>query len=77
MKLKNTKTAKAKTRACGLLAFYVNVGMLPPEKASKFVDKYYYEATTELREELEAQGWRILYVPVREGLTRIEMVPLA
>lgn len=61
----------------GILVFYVNVGQLPPEKAIDFVNKV--KNNTNVRRisaRLAKQDYEMLWLPIREGQTRMEVMPL-
>lgn len=57
----------------GILVFYINVGQLAPNKAEAFCERYMDKAKP-VTDKVKDQGWEILYMPTREGETRIEQL---
>lgn len=58
------------------LVAYIDVGQLPPNKATKLVDDF-KTINAEVLKTLESEGNRILFVPVRPNSnTRLEVLPL-
>lgn len=57
----------------GILVFYINVGQLAPDKAEAFCERT-MEKAKPVTDKVKAQGWEILYMPTRQGETRIEQL---
>jgi hypothetical protein len=58
----------------GLILFYINVGLLPPHRAEGFIARY-KEKTAPAFKHLES-CYKVLYLPIREGETRVEFLGL-
>jgi hypothetical protein len=58
----------------GAVVFYIDIGQLPLEKAQEFLDKQ-KEVNKEFLDSLP-EGVSNIWLPVRNGNTRIEYLPL-
>lgn len=59
----------------GAVIFYIDVGSLPPVNAEAFIDRI-KERTSAFINDLNINGYRTVFLPVRNSQTRVEYLPL-
>ena len=64
------------TKFNGILVFYINVGQLSSENAKIFIDSQKSDFNNDLRSKLLEKGYEIIFVPIRDGNTRVEVINL-